>query len=42
MNHHNGNFYFGGMHMGWWFLILVLAIVIVGGISWSRKRKRPE
>ena len=24
--HNNGNNYWGGMHMGWWFLVIVLAI----------------
>ncbi len=39
MNHDNGDFYYWGMHMGWWFFMLVIVIAIVGWVSWSRKRK---
>jgi len=39
MMHNNGDNYFGGMHIGWWFFILVVIIAIVGWFSWSRKRK---
>jgi hypothetical protein len=35
----NGDYYFGGMNMGWWGLILVVIISILGWVSWSRKRK---
>ncbi len=37
--HNNGNYYFWGMHLGWWILILVVVIAIVAWFSWSRKRK---
>ena len=37
--HNNGNYYFWGMHMGWWIFMLVAVIAIVGWFSWSRKRK---
>lgn len=36
---HDGDYYFGGMHMGWWGLILVGIIVIVVLFGQSRKRK---
>ncbi len=39
MHNNDGSYYFGGMHMGWWILILVLVIVLVGGYSRSRKSK---
>lgn len=39
MMHNNGDYYFWGMHMGWWFLMLVVIIAIIGWLSWSRKRK---
>ena len=34
-----GDYYYWGMHMGWWILILIAVIAIVGWIGWSRKRK---
>ena len=37
--HNNENYYFWGMHMGWWLFMLVVVIVRVGWLSWSRKRK---
>ena len=37
--HNNGDYYFGGMHMGWWFLMLVLLIGILVLFNNSRKRK---
>lgn len=39
MRNNHGNYSFWGMHMGWWFFILVVVIAIVGWFSWSRKRK---
>lgn len=39
MNHNNGDYFLGGMHAGWWILILVLIIVFVGGFSRYRKGK---
>ena len=39
MMHDNGNYFFGGMHMGWWFLILVIVIAIVVWFGRSRNRK---
>jgi hypothetical protein len=34
-----GDYYFGGMHAGWWVLIFVLVIAMVTAFNWSRKRK---
>jgi hypothetical protein len=39
MMHNNGDYYYWGMHMGWWLFILVIAIVITGMFFNSRKRK---
>jgi len=36
--HNNENYYFWGMHVGWWIFALVV-IVIVGWVGWARKRK---
>lgn len=33
------NDYYGGMHMGWWFFLVLIAIIIVGAMVWFRKRK---
>ena len=38
MMHDNDNYYFWGMHAGWWIFALA-AIVIIGWAIWSRKRK---
>jgi len=35
----HGDYYFGGMHAGWWALIFVLVIAMATGLNWSRKRK---
>ena len=37
--HNNENYYFWGMHMDWWFFMLIAVIAIAGWIGWSRKRK---
>jgi len=39
MMNNNGDYYFWGMHMGWWLFILIVVIAIIGWLSWSRKRK---
>jgi hypothetical protein len=38
MMHNNENYYFWGMHAGWWIFALAV-IVIIGWVGWSRKRK---
>jgi hypothetical protein len=38
MMDNHGSYYYWGMHMGWWGLIL-LVLIAVGWIGWSRKRK---
>ena len=37
--HNNGDNYFGGMHTGWWFVLLAAIIVIAVLFSWLRKGK---
>ena len=39
MMQNNGDYYFGGMHIGWWILILIVVSVLVGGFRWFRKRQ---
>jgi Sec-independent protein translocase protein TatA len=35
---HNGSYYYWGMHMGWWVLILVIVIAIFGFTRFQRKK----
>jgi hypothetical protein len=39
MHDNNGSYYFGGMHMGWWILILVAVVAVVGWLIGTRKGK---
>ena len=39
MMENHGGYYYWGMHMGWWVLMLIAVIAIAGWIGWSRKRK---
>ncbi len=41
MFHNNGNYSFWGMHMGWWVLMLVVVIALIGWVSRSRKESEP-
>ncbi len=37
--HDNSNYILGGMHMGWWVVMLVIVIAVVVWFSRSRNRK---
>ncbi len=39
MMNRNGDYYFGGMHMGWWFLMLIVLIGVLVMFKNSRKGK---
>jgi len=39
MMNNNGDYYFGGMHMGWWVFILVAVVALVVWFGRSRARK---
>jgi hypothetical protein len=39
MMHNNGDYYYWGMHMGWWVFLVVVFIGIIVWVGWSRKRK---
>lgn len=39
MMDNNEGYHVWGMHMGWWFFILVAVIAVIGWVGWSRKRK---
>ena len=39
MMNNNGDYNYWGMHMGWWILIVVLAVAFLGFFMNSRKRK---
>jgi len=38
MMHNNGDYYWG-MHMGWWFVVLITVIVLMVFFINTRKRK---
>ncbi|REG79476.1 hypothetical protein C8N25_13124 [Algoriphagus antarcticus] len=37
--HDSGNYYYWGMHAGWWIFTLVIVIVLVGAVYLTRKRR---
>tara|TARA_R110000868_G_scaffold145181_5_gene365330 strand:- start:20448 stop:20648 length:201 start_codon:yes stop_codon:yes gene_type:complete len=39
MMHNNGDYHYGGMHMGWWFFALVIVILIIVLFMNFQKRK---
>lgn len=39
MMHNGDGFYWGGIHMFWWLLIILCFFAMLGWFSWSRKRK---
>jgi Sec-independent protein translocase protein TatA len=39
MMHNNRDYYSGGMHVGWWILILVAVVVIVAVFGRDQKTK---
>ena len=36
---HGGDYGFMGMHFGWWVFIVVLALVVIGLLFRSRRRR---
>jgi uncharacterized membrane protein len=36
---HNGDYGFMGMHFGWWVLIVVLVLVVIGLLFRSRRSR---
>ena len=34
----NMEYYYWGMHLAWWFFILVVVIAVIGWVGWSRKK----
>jgi hypothetical protein len=39
MMHNNEQYYFWGMHAGWWIFALVLVVAFIGWNMQTRKRK---
>ncbi len=37
--HENEGYYYWGMHMGWWVFVIVIAIIFIGFLFNTRRRK---
>ncbi|CAN5831478.1 hypothetical protein BH11BAC3_BH11BAC3_36980 [soil metagenome] len=39
MMHNNDQYHYWGMHMGWWILLVAVAVIMYAAVVWARKKK---